>query len=99
MVYYFLIDYANEGEYYRVAIEGELEEIQENLYKYSNDVRLITSTPERRKSAKGVRTFPWGIMAACDFVKDKVNTFGRKKSKTPPDPRHHLREDCHEQQS
>jgi hypothetical protein len=73
-VYYFLIDYLNQANYYRLGIFGQ---DRDAIYKYlclfSKDVRYLDSKPLSKRD-KGLRKLPnnLGIIVNCTYYLDKA---------------------------
>ena len=87
IVHIFLLDQNNEGHMYTLCIEGDKEDILNELYIYSNDVRYVKSRDKGKKDL-GVRKINSGTVVSCKYKYDKLNTFGYVPKNLPRDLRH-----------
>lgn len=88
----FLIDYCNEGHYFKLTIEGDTEDIKLFLHSVSNDVRFL-GIRDRKVRGKKRRHLPCGVIHSCRYMYDKINTFVNRRSMALPDERHHILEE------
>lgn len=74
MIYNVLIDYGNQGDLFRLAIESEdLHSTLRTLLNYSNDVRYIDSKDELGKKDKGNKVLEDGsIIRRSQFFGSKI---------------------------
>ena len=74
MILRFLVDYANQGDYYMMTIETEDKaSLIAELKRWSNDVRYVDSKDELGSKDKGKRRLDDGsIVRRCDFFGSKV---------------------------
>lgn len=79
-VHVLLVDFNDEGQLFRVTIEGNKEEILSYFYDLSNDVRFV-KTANKHRNDKGCRVLPCGIVRACTWECNKYDTFSNYKSK------------------
>ncbi len=81
--HYLIFNYGNSGDYYRIAVESELtaEEVLEYFYGLSNCVIHVKTTDKPHKKERGNRKCDVGIIRACSFYTDAINTFNQKRLK------------------
>jgi hypothetical protein len=75
-----LVDFNDEGQMYRVTIEGNKVAILEYFYGLSSDVRFVKTTTKHRND-KGCRKIPCGTIVACTWECDKMSTFNNYKTR------------------
>lgn len=91
-LHFFLVRRYNDAEYYTIVIEGMLEEVRNNLYKYFHEVRFIKSESldyEKAQQYKGNRKLGNSIIRGCWFTQE-LRTMGKfcKPIKAEPDYRY-----------
>ena len=71
----FLVDYANQGDYYMMTIETEDKaSLIAELKRYSRDVRYVDSKDELGSKDKGKRRLDDGsIVRRCGFFGSKIS--------------------------
>ena len=74
------MDFNDDGELYRVAIEGKKKPTLQYFYGISADVRFVKMA-DKRSSDNGCRVLPCGIVRACTWECDKMSTFSKYKSR------------------
>ena len=77
MIHYFRI--LNDGNIYRLGIEGDPEEILQYLYTISTYVVFVKSSDDPHKNEKGCRMLPCGKVRCCSFEFDWANTFNKMR--------------------
>ena len=90
MIYYFVVDFNNEGHYYRVGIEtnDSKEVVEKYLQRFSHDVRFQKEQSDRTRKDKGQRKTPVGVICFCKYQLDKYNTFTKGIIRAGIDTRH-----------
>lgn len=95
MVHLFSVRYRDSVDYFNMAIEGDLEAIENELQKYSDDVKYITSR-DRNKFDKGKRALAHaGTIVAAEWkyaMRPVWSQPGLHKNMLPADSRHTLLE-------
>lgn len=99
-LHFFLVRRDNDAAYYTVVVEGMLEEVRNNLFKYFHEVRFIKSEHldcETAQQYKGNRKLGNGLIRGCWFTQE-LRTMGKfcKPIKAEPDPRYQsdVRDEC-----
>ena len=79
MIFRFLVDYGNIGDYYMMTIETEDKALlTTKLKQYSNDVRYVDSKNELGAKDKGKRVLSDGsIVRRCVFFGSKIGFLAR----------------------
>ena len=85
MIHYFRI--LNDGDVYRLGIEGDRDEILRYLYTLSPYVTFVKSSDAPHKNERGKRRLPCGLVRCCKFEFEWLTTFMHGKLKAV-DKRH-----------
>lgn len=66
MVHYFVVDYANSGDFYNFGVLGEDKELIEQYLKtQSRNVRYLKSCERKKKTGKNIGV---GIIVSCRYL-------------------------------
>lgn len=84
-VHYFQINYNNQMDYYTLIVEGDKDEIEQFLQRYSNDVRYNTSKDKSKNDNGSNEISPGIIIRNCMWNYDATRK--RSHNRLPPDNR------------
>ena len=95
MVHYFLVDFNNDGAYYRVGLLTMLgkKDVESYWQGYSRDVRFLCTKEEPNVHSRGVRETPVGIICSCKFFCQKYEPFRQTRIFADVDSRMEVMDD------